>query len=303
MHAAVEVTDLVKRYGGRTVVDGVSLRVEPGTVVALLGPNGAGKTTTVECIEGFRQPDAGTIRVLGHDPVAQRRQVVPQMGVMLQEGGAYQASSPREMLRLHARYYADPLDPEALLERVGLGGAPAGSRFRTLSGGQKQRLNLALALVGRPRVLILDEPTAGMDPKARLDTWQLVRELRDEGVAVLLTTHFMDEAERLADRVAVIHAGRVVADDSPAALLAGANPGRVLVTTTATVDTGALADELGVTVRPDGSGRYLVSAGADAIPSITAWFDRNGLPLTGVATDAGGLESVVLRLTEPEGRP
>jgi ABC-2 type transport system ATP-binding protein len=302
MHAAVEVVDLVKRYGDRTVVDGVSLRVEAGTVVALLGPNGAGKTTTVECIEGFRRPDAGTIRVLGLDPVSQRQQVVPYMGVMLQEGGAYQASNAREMLRLHARYYADPLETDALLERIGLTGPSATMRFRNLSGGQKQRLNLALALVGRPRVLLLDEPTAGMDPKARLDTWDLVRTLRDEGVAVLLTTHFMDEAERLADRVAVIDGGRVVADDSPAGLLAGAGFGRILVTTTAEVDTERLGTALGVPVRADGTGRILVSASADAIPAITAWFAERGLPLTGVTADAGGLEAVVLALTDPEGR-
>jgi ABC-2 type transport system ATP-binding protein len=302
MHAAVEVTDLVKRYGGRPVVDGVSLRVEAGSIVALLGPNGAGKTTTVECIEGFRRADAGTIRVLGHDPIADREQVVPHLGVMLQEGGAYQASSPREMLRLHARFYSDPLDTDELLDRVGLAGTSATTRYRALSGGQKQRLNLALALVGRPRVAILDEPTAGMDPKARLDTWDLVRSLRDEGVAVLLTTHFMDEAERLADRVAVIDHGRVVADDSPAALLAGANPGRVLVTTTAAVDTDALAEALGVAVRADGTGRILVGAGPDAIPAITAWFAAHHLPLTGVTSDAGGLEAVVLALTDPEAR-
>lgn len=299
--AAVEVVDLVKRYDGRPVVDGVTLTVQPGSVVALLGPNGAGKTTTVECIEGFRRPDAGTVRVLGHDPVRQRDQVVARLGAMLQEGGAYQSSTPREMLRLHGRYYANPLDTEELLERVGLGGTSARTRHRNLSGGQKQRLNLALALVGRPRVALLDEPTSGMDPQARHDAWALIRELRDDGVAVLLTTHFMDEAERLADMVAVIDRGRLVAHDSPSRLLAGADPGRLLVTTPVEVDMDALAAAVGARAERDGQGRLIIHAGAAAIPTVTAWFAANGLPVTGVTADAGGLENVVLRLTRAEG--
>jgi ABC-2 type transport system ATP-binding protein len=301
VHAAVEVTDLVKAYDGRTVVDGVTLRAEAGAVTAVLGPNGAGKTTTVECVSGFRRPDGGTVRVLGHDPVAERDAVVPRVGVMLQEGGAYQAATPREMLRLHARFYADPLDADALLERVGLAGAPATTRFRVLSGGQKQRLNLALALVGRPRVAVLDEPTAGMDPQARHATWDLVRDLRDDGVAVLLTTHFMDEAERLADVVAVIDRGRLVAMDSPAALLGGGEADRVRVTTTAEVAPEALAAALGVPVEADGAGRLVVRGGAATIPAIAAWFAAEGLPLTGVAAGASGLEEVVMRLTDDGG--
>jgi ABC-2 type transport system ATP-binding protein len=296
VHVAVEVADLVKRYDGRAVVDGLSLEAMAGQVTALLGPNGAGKTTAVECVSGFRRPDAGQVRVLGLDPIADREDVVSRLGVMLQEGGAYQAASPREMVRLHARFYADPLDPDDLLERVGLAGS-ATTRFRVLSGGQKQRLNLALALVGRPRVVVLDEPTAGMDPQARLRCWDLVRELRDDGVAVLLTTHFMDEAERLADVVAVIDAGRLVAMDSPAGLLGAGEADRVLVTTTATVPADALASAIGAAVHADGAGRLVVHARAEAIPAITAWFAEQGLPLTGVSAGAAGLEEVVLRLT------
>ncbi len=302
MHAAVEVIDLVKRYDGRTVVDGLSLRAESGQVTALLGPNGAGKTTTVECVSGFRRPDAGSVRVLGHDPVTDRERVVAAVGVMLQEGGAYQAATPREMLRLHARFHRHPLEVDALLERVGLGGAAATTRFRVLSGGQKQRLNLALSLVGRPRVAILDEPTAGMDPQARLTTWDLVRELRDDGVAILLTTHFMDEAERLADLVAVIDGGRLVALDSPTALLGSGSADRVRVTTTADVAPEVLAAAIGLPVEGDGVGRLVVHGGAEAIPVVAAWFAAQDLPLTGVSAGADGLEEVVLRLTTGDPR-
>jgi ABC-2 type transport system ATP-binding protein len=302
VHAAVEVVDLVKRYDGQPVVDGLSLRAEAGQVTALLGPNGAGKTTTVECVAGFRRPDGGTVRVLGHDPVREREAVVARVGVMLQEGGAYQAASPREMLRLHARFHRAPLDVDGLLERVGLAGAAATTRFRVLSGGQKQRLNLALALIGRPRVAILDEPTSGMDPQARLTTWDLVRDLRDDGVAILLTTHFMDEAERLADVVAVIDGGRLVALDSPTALLGSSRADRVRVTTTAAVDPRVLAAGIGLAVEGDGVGRLVVHGGAEAIPVVAAWFAANDLPLSGVSAGADGLEEVVLRLTTGDPR-
>ncbi|CAN5657300.1 MAG: ABC transporter ATP-binding protein [Actinomycetota bacterium] len=300
---AVAVEELTKRYGGRTVVDAVSLRVDAGAVVALLGPNGAGKTTTVECIAGFRTPDAGTVQVLGADPRADRDEVMARMGVMLQEGGTYQAATPREMLRLYAALYPHPLDIDALLERLGLT-EPARRRIRTLSGGQKQRLNLALALVGRPSVLLLDEPTSGMDPQARLDAWDLVRELRDDGLAILLTTHFMDEAERLADVVAVIDGGRLRAVDSPAALVAAdARTGsHLLVTSVENVDIAGLAAAVGAAVTPDGDGRWLLEAGPEAIPRVTAWFAERSLTLTGISVNPTSLEDVFLRLTR-QGEP
>lgn len=295
--ASVVVRDLVKTYRGRRVVDSLSFEIAAGTVVALLGPNGAGKTTTVECLEGLRRPDGGEVRVLGLDPWSQHDDLTARMGVMLQDGGSYQAATPREMLRLYARFAADPLDVEDLLGRVGLTEA-ARRRVRTLSGGQRQRLDLALALVGRPEVAVLDEPTAGMDPHARHATWELVRELREGGTTVLLTTHSMDEAERLADRVAVIDRGRLLALDSPAALIAGdAAVGHVLVTTPATVDVGALATAVAAPVRADGTGRYVVERGPEAIAEISAWFAARDLPLTGIAAGGGGLEDVFLRLT------
>jgi ABC-2 type transport system ATP-binding protein len=294
--AAVAVAGLVKRYGGRAVVDGLSFAVPAGAICALLGPNGAGKTTTVECLEGFRRPDAGEVRVLGLDPVRDRDALLPRLGVMLQEGGAYQAATPREVLRLYARFHARPADVEELLAQVGLTEA-AGQRVRTLSGGQRQRLNLALALVGRPEVALLDEPTAGMDLQARHATWELLRGLRAAGTTVLLTTHLIQEAERLADLVAVIDAGRLLALDSPAALLASSGPRRVLVTTPAAVDAAALGAALGAPVTAEGAGRYVVDAGAEAIPAISAWFAARHLPLTGVTAGSGGLEEVFLRLT------
>jgi ABC-2 type transport system ATP-binding protein len=215
---AVEVDGLVKRYGETVACDGVSFVVRAGTVLALLGPNGAGKTTTVETCEGFRTPDAGTVRVLGLDPTRDHATLVPRIGVMLQSGGVYPGATPVEMLRLYAAFYPDPIRAEELLQRLGL---PPYTRYRRLSGGQQQRLSLALALVGRPEVVFLDEPTAGLDPQARHATWDLVRELRTGGATVVLTTHFMDEAEALADDVVIVDRGRVVAAGTPAELTSG----------------------------------------------------------------------------------
>ena len=217
MQPAIHVEGLVKRYGERTVVDGISLEVAPGSVLCLLGRNGAGKTTTIECLEGFRRPDAGAVRVLGADPFRERSAVADRIGVMLQEGGAYQAASPREMLRLYAGLYPSALPVDEVLATVDLA-ERADSRFRTLSGGEKQRVSLALALIGRPHVLFLDEPTAGMDPSARRRTWHVLEGLRDTGAAILLTTHALDEAERLADTVGVIDRGRMLVLDTPAAI-------------------------------------------------------------------------------------
>ena len=297
MDPAIDVRALVKSYGGRPAVDGLTLQVPPGVVCALLGANGAGKTTTVECLEGFRVPDAGTVRVLGLDPRADRAALMPKLGVMLQEGGAWQAATPAEIVRLYARFYPDPLDPAALLERLGLASA-AGKRVRHLSGGQKQRLNLALALVGRPRVALLDEPTVGMDPQARRSTWELIEELRADGVTVLLTTHLMDEAERLADLVAVMDRGRLLALDSPTALLHAYRGNRLTVLTTAELDAALFAAAVGAPVERESADRWSVAAGPEAIARVSAWFAEQGLPLTGITAAGGGLEEVFLKLTE-----
>ena len=300
---AVEVIDLVRRYGPVAAVDGVSLDVRAGEVVALLGPNGAGKTSTVECVAGFSRPDGGTVRVLGRDPVGQRAAVVPHLGVMLQEGGAWQAATPRELVRLYARLFPSARPTDEVLADVGLLEV-AERRYRVLSGGEKQRVNLALALVGRPRVLLLDEPTAGMDPGARQTCWALLRRLRDDGAAILLTTHAMDEAERLADRVVLVAGGRVAAQGAPNELVARLHPAdRLVVTSPATVDADGLARELSralaADVAVDGAGRWIVAAGPQRIADVGAWFAARGLPLSSVGVDAG-LEDVVLALTRDE---
>ncbi|MFE2635889.1 ABC transporter ATP-binding protein [Streptomyces scopuliridis] len=216
--AIVEVSGLRKAYGGRTVVDGVSFEVEEGEIFGILGPNGAGKTTTVECVEGLRVPDAGRVRVAGLDPAADHDRVTRLLGAQLQESELQPKLTVREALELYASFYPHPADWRPLAERLGLT-AQLTTRFAKLSGGQKQRLFIALALIGGPRVVVLDELTTGLDPRARRDTWSLIEEIRDSGVTVLLVTHFMEEAQRLCDRIAVIDKGRVAALDSPAGLI------------------------------------------------------------------------------------
>ena len=211
---AVEITSLVKRYGRVTAVNGLSLRAGRAAVTAILGPNGAGKTTTIEICEGYRRPDDGVVRVLGLDPDRDARQLRPQVGVMLQSGGIPPAARPGEYLRVVAAFYAHPLDPAMLLDRLGLSGSLR-TPFRRMSGGQQQRLALAAAVIGRPELVFLDEPTAGLDPQARLATWELISGLRAAGAAVILTTHNMDEAQRLADQVAVVDHGQLVAEGTP----------------------------------------------------------------------------------------
>ncbi|GAB3867933.1 ABC transporter ATP-binding protein [Nocardioides maradonensis] len=218
----MEVDGLVMRYGDKTAVDGLSLTVGTGTITAVLGPNGAGKTTTLETCEGYRRPQGGSVRVLGVDPVHQRRELLPRIGVMLQGQGAWSGVKAVEMLRHVAKLHAHPLPVDELVERLSLdecGRTP----YRRLSGGQQQRLGLAMALVGRPELVFVDEPTAGMDPAARRTTWELLSELRDAGVTVVLTTHYLEEAERLADHVHIIDRGRLVASGTVEELTRGAS--------------------------------------------------------------------------------
>jgi ABC-2 type transport system ATP-binding protein len=213
--AAISVRGLVKRYGDRNAVDGVDLDIRRGEIFALLGPNGAGKTTTVEVLEGYRQRDGGDVRVLGVDPARGGRRWKADLGIVLQSGAGDSQLTCLELLRAQAAYYPDPRDPAEVLELVGLT-EKAGSRGRTLSGGQRRRLDVALGIVGRPRLLFLDEPTTGFDPEARRQFWSLIRSLRDLGTTMLLTTHYLDEAEELADRVGVIARGRLVEVAVPA---------------------------------------------------------------------------------------
>ncbi|MFE0025925.1 ABC transporter ATP-binding protein [Amycolatopsis sp. NPDC059021] len=215
----IEVTGLTKRYGSRVAVDGVSFTVDRGEIFGILGTNGAGKTTTVECLQGLRTADSGTIRVLGLDPAKERDALRQRLGAQLQESTLPAKLKVREALELFASFYPNPADVDVLLDRLALTDH-ANSYFGKLSGGQKQRVSIALALIGNPEVAVLDELTTGLDPHARRDTWQLVEAVRDSGVTVLLVTHFMDEAERLCDRVAIFDAGHVVATGSPAELRA-----------------------------------------------------------------------------------
>ena len=237
---AIVVENFSKSYGSNRVVNHLHFTVRRGEIFALLGPNGAGKTTTVETLEGYRKADEGTIRVLGLDPISQARDLKPRIGVMLQQDGLYQVLTAREVVQLFAGYYQHPQNIDALIERVGLSSA-AKTRCRRLSGGQKRRLALAVALVGNPELIFMDEPTSGMDPQARLTTWEIVRDLQQHGVTILLTTHLMDEAERLADRVAIIDHGQLIALDTPANLTGTQNANVVRFVAPAGLDCTQLA--------------------------------------------------------------
>jgi ABC-2 type transport system ATP-binding protein len=219
--SAVSVRGLTKRYGEHEALRGVDFEIETGEVFGLLGPNGAGKTTTIEILEGYRRRDGGTVQVLGADPQRSDRAWREQVGVVLQSSSLYPNLTVRESLRVFAGYYASPRDPEEVTEIVGLADK-RDARVRTLSGGQKRRLDLGLALVGDPALVFLDEPTTGFDPGARRTAWETIRNLRSLGKTVLLTTHYLDEAEQLADRVAVLRSGVIVREGAPAELTSGA---------------------------------------------------------------------------------
>lgn len=265
------------RYGDKVAVDGLSLRVERGSITAVLGPNGAGKTTTLETCEGYRRPQGGRVRVLGLDPVADRRDLLPRVGVMLQGQGAWSGVNAMEMLRHVARLHAHPIPVELLAERLSLhecGRTP----YRRLSGGQQQRLGLAMALVGRPELVFVDEPTAGMDPGARRTTWELLTELRESGVTVVLTTHYLEEAEQLADHVHIIDRGRLIASGSPEELTRG---------TAATV---RLVTDRGVDEASEAALRK----------AVAAWSDAYDVGIQSVTFGQRSLEDVFLELTGRE---
>lgn len=298
---AIEIEGLVKAYGARRAVDGLSLQVASGEVFGLLGPNGAGKTTTVETLEGYRRADDGTVRVLGLDPWTDGKALRPLIGVMLQEGGLYPATKPPELLTLFAAYYDEPDDPDRLLTLVGLDDARE-TAVRRLSGGQKQRLSLALALIGRPRIVFLDEPTAGMDPVARATTWRSIRELKDDGVTVVLTTHAMDEAEHLCDRLGIIDHGRLVALGTPQELTApGSNPHLGFVTRPG-LDRRRLAKAFGLSqdaVTEVVPGEYAVDVAPTPahIRALGEYLESCDALLRELHTGRSSLEAVFLRLT------
>jgi ABC-2 type transport system ATP-binding protein len=298
---AVEVSGLVKRYGGTTAVDGLHLSLSAGHVLALLGPNGAGKTSTVEICEGFRTADAGTVRVLGLDPATQGAALRPRIGVMPQGGGAYPGVRADEMLRVVAACAANPLDPAWLLDILGLDSAKR-TPYKRLSGGQQQRLSLACALVGRPELVFLDEPTAGMDPQARRLVWELVGALRADGVSVLLTTHLMEEAEALADHVVIIDKGRVAAEGSPAQLTAtNVDEQHLTFHARARLPLTLLVTALpeGCAVTETGPGDYRVTGpiSPQVVSTVTSWCAQQGVLAEAMQVAKRSLEDVFLDLT------
>jgi ABC-2 type transport system ATP-binding protein len=300
---AVEVTELVVRYGDKVAVDHLSLQAEAGQVLALLGPNGAGKTSTVETLEGYRQPAEGTVRVLGLDPKRDHKALTRRMGAMLQRGGVYPGMSPEEAVRLFANYYDDYEEPEGLLYRVGLTEV-AHTPWRRLSGGEQQRLSLALALVGRPWVAFLDEPTAGVDPHGRLAIRDVIHDLRESGVCIVLTTHELEEAERLADRIVIIDHGRLVAEGTPAELMQTGGGKQIRFGAPAGIDAASLAEAIGAPVCEEHPGEYLVAAQAKpaTVAAITAWLAERDLPLADLRAGRERLEDVFLRLTTGVGK-
>jgi ABC-2 type transport system ATP-binding protein len=303
---AVEVDGLVMRYADKVAVDRLSLTVERGSITAVLGPNGAGKTTTLETAEGYRAPQQGTVRVLGLDPRRDRRALLPRIGVMLQGGGAWSGVRADEMLRHVARLHAHPLDLDALSDRLGLGDCGR-TPYRRLSGGQQQRLGLAMAIVGRPDVVFVDEPTAGMDPAARRTTWELLEELRDAGVTVVLTTHYMDEAERLADRIHIIDHGRLIASGTPLELTRGGDSAtiRLVVTKPFPADAPeslrrALGDRVEVTLLDELSIVVTGPADASSLAIVSRWCEENAVLPESLTLGQRTLEDVFLELTGRE---
>ncbi|OBJ74111.1 ABC transporter ATP-binding protein [Mycobacterium sp. 1274756.6] len=305
----VRLRGVTKRFrsGATTVtaVDGLDLEVHHAEVFALLGPNGAGKTTTVEMCEGFVRPDQGSIEVLGLDPIADNAALRERIGVMLQGGGGYPAARAGEMLNLVASYSADPLDPQWLLDTLGLTDA-ARTTYRRLSGGQQQRLALACALVGRPELVFLDEPTAGMDAHARVLVWELIDALRRDGVTVVLTTHHLKEAEELADRLVIIDRGALVAAGTPAELTRRGATGELRFTAPHRLDLAALAARLPAGYRAVEStpGEYLVEGPIDpgVLAAVTAWCAEIDVLVTAIRVEQRSLEDVFLELTGREVR-
>lgn len=295
---AVVVEGLHKHYGTVRAVDGLDLVVEAGEVVALLGPNGAGKTTAVEVLEGYREADSGTVRVLGADPRAGGRALRERIGVVLQEAGFEEQFTPRELVRLHAGWYPHPRSVAEVLELVGLE-EKADQRVRTLSGGQRRRLDLALGIVGDPELLFLDEPTTGFDPSARRRAWELVDSLRDLGATILLTTHYLDEAQHLADRLVVIDHGRVVAQGTPDELAARSGLAtRVAFRLPDGVPVADLPELEGDVRQADGRVEVATHAPTRAVSELATWAVGRGLELEGLSVARPSLEDVYLDLVE-----
>ncbi|MEU1084142.1 ABC transporter ATP-binding protein [Streptomyces sp. NPDC005908] len=296
--SVIDVTDLRKAYGGRPAVDGVSFTVEEGEIFGILGPNGAGKTTTVECVEGLRVPDAGRVRVTGLDPVADHDRVTRILGAQLQQSELQPRLTVREALELYASFHPRPADWRPLAERLGLT-AKLDARFGKLSGGQKQRLFIALALAGNPRIVVLDELTTGLDPRARRDTWELIEDVRAGGVTVLLVTHFMEEAQRLCDRIAVIDKGRVAALDTPAGLIRRSAGATVIsFTPSAPLDDTDLNALPGLASVARRDGRITLSGTDDTVNAVLTLLARSRVTAHQLRVTDATLDDAFLDLTE-----
>jgi ABC-2 type transport system ATP-binding protein len=293
----IEVSDLHKRYGRTVAVDDVSFSVERGEIFGILGPNGAGKTTTVECVEGLRTPDRGTVSVLGLDPVRDREEITQRVGVQLQQSELPEKMKVAEALALYSSFYREPADWERLIDDLGLADK-RDSRFGKLSGGQKQRVSIALALAGSPEIAVLDELTTGLDPQARRDTWQLIEQVRDRGVTIVLVTHFMEEAERLCDRIAVIDSGRIAAIDTPAGLVSRVSPEqRIRFRPSPSMDDRLLRElpEVHAVTR---SGEQVTVSGSDGLlQAVTSTLARNNIIAADLRVEQTSLDDAFVALT------
>ena len=297
MSAMIEVQNLHKTYGDTVAVDDVSFTVQEGEIFGILGPNGAGKTTTVECIEGLRSPDTGRISVLGLDPRRDRAELTQRLGVQLQDSQLPDQLRVAEALRLNSAFYRNPADWHALMDTLGLT-SKSKTPFGKLSGGQKQRLSIALALLGSPRVAVLDELTTGLNPQARRDTWELIEGVRDRGVTIVLVTHFMEEAERLCDRVALIDAGHVVAIDTPAGLAGRVEAGQRIQFRPSVPFDDALLTHLPDVTHVIHRGDVVVVTGNDnALNAVTSVLARNQIVAHQLRVDQASLEDAFLALT------
>jgi ABC-2 type transport system ATP-binding protein len=293
---AVTVQHLIKKYGHLVAVDDVSLSIHEGEIFGIIGPNGAGKTTTVECISGLRAPDSGSISVYGLSPQKDRNRIREFVGVQLQESALPPRIKVREVVKLFASFYSNPLDPDLLLESLGIEQI-AYSSFKNLSGGQKQRVSVALALVGNPKLAILDELTTGLDPEARREIWSLIESMRDRGVTVILVTHFMDEAERLCDRLALINRGTVTALDTPEAIAAKAGGSRVRFVPSQPVDDQTLRAIPGV-IEIERKERYVTVTGTgDLAASLINALAAIGVRVSEVEARGGNLDDAFIKLT------
>lgn len=299
----VRLRGVTKRYGSTTAVDGLDLDVQRAEVLALLGPNGAGKTTTVEMCEGFIKPDSGSIEILGLDPIVDNARLRERIGVMLQGGGGYPAARAGEMLDLVAAYSANPLDPAWLMDTLGLTDA-AKTTYRRLSGGQQQRLALACAVVGRPELVFLDEPTAGMDAHARIVVWDLIDGLRRDGVTIVLTTHQLTEAEQLADHLVIVDDGVAVAKGTPAELMGRGAENQLRFSAPPKLDLSLLISALPETYLASevSQGEYLVEGLIDpqVLATVTAWCARLNVLATDMRVEQRSLEDVFLDITGRE---